>query len=117
QLTNDTGLDSEVLALTAKAGKALAQSIAQAKLDTTNGLNKKVDKTSISDSVTSTSQTAVASSRAVKTAHDKGVEAKTAADNAQRTANAKQSPATTLAGYGISDAIEVKGLYANDLNL
>lgn len=75
QLTNDTGLDSESLALTAKAGKALAQSIAQAKLDTTNGLNKKVDKTSISDAVNSTSQTTVASSRAVKTAYDKGVEA------------------------------------------
>lgn len=75
QLTNDTGLDSEVLALTAKAGKALAQSIAQAKLDTTNGLNKKVDKTSISDAVDSTSQTTVASSRAAKTAYDKGVEA------------------------------------------
>ncbi|MGX2951645.1 gp53-like domain-containing protein, partial [Ursidibacter sp. B-7004-1] len=54
----------------------------------------------------------VGSSRAVKTAYDKGVEAKNAADNAknaadaaQRTANAKQSPATTLAGYGITDAI------------
>lgn len=97
QLTNDTGLDSEVLALTAKAGKALAQSIAQAKLDTTNGLNKKVDKTSISDAVNSTSQTTVASSRAAKTAYDKGVEAKNAADTANNNANSRVKQAGAYA--------------------
>ncbi|EQA03737.1 phage tail protein [Glaesserella parasuis] len=105
QLTNDTGLDSDVLALTAKAGKAIAQSVAQLQLSTTNALNQKVNKTDISNSVTSTSQTTVASSQAAKTAYDKGVEAKNAADAAQRTANAKQSPATTLAGYGITDFV------------
>ncbi|MGX2951650.1 hypothetical protein ACWIUA_12260, partial [Ursidibacter sp. B-7004-1] len=56
----------------------------------------------------------VGSSRAVKTAYDKGVEAKNAADNAknaadaaQRSANSKQSPATTLAGYGITNAVAI----------
>ncbi|MDG6795108.1 tail fiber protein, partial [Glaesserella parasuis] len=70
QLTNDTGLDSEVLALTAKAGKAIAQSVAQLQLSTTNALNQKVNKTDISNAVNSTSQTTVASSQAVKTAYD-----------------------------------------------
>lgn len=70
QLTNDTGLDSESLALTAKAGKAIAQSVAQLQLSTTNALNQKVNKTDISNAVNSTSQTTVASSQAVKTAYD-----------------------------------------------
>ncbi|MCT8549052.1 tail fiber protein [Glaesserella parasuis] len=70
QLTNDTGLDSESLALTAKAGKSIAQSVAQLQLSTTNALNQKVNKTDISNAVNSTSQTTVASSQAVKTAYD-----------------------------------------------
>ncbi|EQA09069.1 tail fiber protein, partial [Glaesserella parasuis] len=70
QLTNDTGLDSEVLALTAKAGKAIAQSVAQLQVNTNNALNQKVNKTDISNAVNSTSQTTVASSQAVKTAYD-----------------------------------------------
>ncbi|MDO9870422.1 phage tail protein [Glaesserella parasuis] len=70
QLTNDTGLDSEVLALTAKAGKSIAQSVAQLQLSTTNALNQKVNKTDISNAVNSTSQTTVASSQAVKTVYD-----------------------------------------------
>ncbi|QEM87407.1 phage tail protein [Glaesserella parasuis] len=70
QLTNDTGLDSESLALTAKAGKAIAQSVAQLRLSTTNALNQKVNKSDISNAVNSTSQTTVASSQAVKTAYD-----------------------------------------------
>ena len=102
QLTNDTGLDSEVLALTAKAGKALAQSIAQAKLDTTNGLNKKVDKTSISDAVDSTSQTTVASSRAAKTAYDKGVEA---LNKANTKADSVNPILTTNKWYADMDAV------------
>ncbi|MDD0824386.1 tail fiber protein [Mannheimia sp. AT1] len=117
QLTNDTGLDSESLALTAKAGKAIAQSLAQTRLDMTSGLNQKVNKTDISNAVNSSSQTTVASSQAVKTAYDKGVEAKTAADVAQRAANAKQSPATTLSGYGITDAALTKALTTENLNL
>ncbi|MDO9767367.1 phage tail protein [Glaesserella parasuis] len=70
QLTNDTGLDSEVLALTAKAGKSIAQSVAQLQVNTNNALNQKVNKTDISNAVNSTSQTTVASSQAVKTAYD-----------------------------------------------
>ncbi|WP_426840350.1 tail fiber protein [Glaesserella parasuis] len=70
QLTNDTGLDSESLALTAKAGKYIAQSVAQLQVNTNNALNQKVNKTDISNAVNSTSQTTVASSQAVKTAYD-----------------------------------------------
>lgn len=80
QLTNDTGLDSEALALTAKGGKAIAQSVAQLPQRLNDGLNQKANKTDISDAVNSESRTTVASSKAVKTAYDKGVEAKNIAD-------------------------------------
>ena len=83
QLTDDTGLDSDKLGLSARAGKKLAQLISTVQLSLGNYIqnNKK------SNSVTSNSNDNVATSSAVKTAYDKGVEAKTAADNAQRTAN------------------------------
>lgn len=83
QLTDDTGLDSDKLGLSARAGKKLAQLISTVQLALGNYIpnNKK------SNSVTSNSNEDVATSSAVKTAYDKGVEAKTAADNAQRTAN------------------------------
>ena len=83
QLTNDTGLESESLALTAKAGKKLAKLIATVQLTLNNyiPLNKR------SSEVNSNDENNVATSKAVKTAYDKGVEAKTAADNAQRSAN------------------------------
>lgn len=83
QLTDDTGLDSDKLGLSARAGKKLAQLISTIQLSLGNYIqnNKK------SNSVTSNSTDTVATSSAVKTAYDKGVEAKTAADNAQRTAN------------------------------
>ncbi|MDG4947390.1 phage tail protein [Actinobacillus equuli subsp. haemolyticus] len=80
QLTNDTGLDSEALALTAKGAKALSQRIASLETTTPQKLNTKVDKTSISDAVDSNSQTNVASSKAAKIAYDKGVEALNAAN-------------------------------------
>lgn len=80
QLTNDTGLDSEALALSAKGGKAIAQSVAQLQQRLNDGLNQKFNKTDISDAVNSESRTTVASSKAVKTAYDKGVEAKNIAD-------------------------------------
>lgn len=100
QLTNDTGLDSEVLALTAKAGKAIAQSVAQLQLSTTNALNQKVNKTDISNAVNSTSQTTVASSQAVKTAYDKGVEAKNAANTANNNADGRVSKSgDTMTGH------------------
>lgn len=82
-LTSDTGLDSEELGLTAKAGKKLAQLIATVQ----TALNNYIPLKSRSSSVTSNDENGVATPKAVKTAYDKGVEAKTAADNAQRTAN------------------------------
>ena len=99
QLTNDTGLESESLALTAKAGKKLAQLIATVQL----ALNNYIPLNKRSSAVNSNDENNVATSKAVKTAYDKGVEAKNAADNAQHTADSKQSPATTLAGYGIGN--------------
>lgn len=83
QLTNDTGLDSENLGLTAKAGKKLAQLIATVQL----ALNNYIPNNKKSSAVNSNSNDTVATSAAVKTAYDKGVEAKNAADNAQRSAN------------------------------
>lgn len=100
QLTNDTGLESESLALTAKAGKKLAQQTAQLQLNVSQNY---IHNSKKSSAVNSNSADTVATSAAVKTAYDKAVEAKTTADNAQRTANSKQSPATTLAGYGIGN--------------
>lgn len=89
QLTDDTGLDSDKLGLSARAGKKLAQLISTVQLALGNYIpnNKK------SNSVTSNSNDNVATSSAVKTAYDKGAEAKTAADNAQITANNAQSSA------------------------
>lgn len=83
QLTSDTGLESENLGLTAKAGKVLAQGIVALRL----ALNNYIPLKSRSSSVTSNDENGVATPKAVKTAYDKGVEAKQAADGAQRTAN------------------------------
>ena len=83
QLTNDTGLESESLALTAKAGKKLAQLIATVQL----ALNNYIPLNKRSSAVNSNDENNVATSKAVKTAYDKGVDAKTAADNAQLSAN------------------------------
>ena len=100
QLTNDTGLESESLALTAKAGKKLAQQTAQLQLNVSQNYIQYSKKSS---AVNSESEDNLATSKAAKIAYDKGIEAKTAADNAKRTADSKQSPATTLAGYGIGN--------------
>lgn len=83
QLTDDTGLDSDKLGLSARAGKKLAQLISTVQL----ALGNYIQNNKKSNSVTSTSNDNVATSSAVKTAYDKGVEAKAAADNAQHTAN------------------------------
>lgn len=83
QLTDDTGLDSDKLGLSARAGKKLAQLISMVQL----ALGNYIQNNKKSNSVTSNSNDNVATSSAVKTAYDKGVEAKTAADNAQLTAN------------------------------
>ncbi|WP_432694862.1 tail fiber protein [Haemophilus influenzae] len=77
QLTNDTGLETESLALTAKAGKKLAQQTAQLQLNVSQNYipnNKK------SSAVNSSSSDTVATSAAVKTAYDKAVDAKTTAE-------------------------------------
>ena len=96
-----TGYDSqrEDLALTSKTAFLLKQLIDS----NTRTLGNVIPNSKKSDAVNSNSSDTVATSKAVKTAHDKAIEAKTAADNAQRTADGKQSPATTLAGYGIGD--------------
>ena len=84
QLTNALNSDAENLALTAKAGKALAQQTVQAKQEI---IRDYIPNTKKSAAVNSTSTDMVATSAAVKTAYDKGVEAKNAADGAQRTAD------------------------------
>ena len=90
QLTNDTGLESESLALTAKAGKKLAQQTAQLQLNVSQNY---IHNSKKSSAVNSNSEDTVANSAAVKKAYDKGVEAKTAADNAQRSAEAANNNA------------------------
>ncbi|HHF3489271.1 TPA: phage tail protein [Haemophilus influenzae] len=78
QLTNDTGLESESLALTAKAGKKLAQQTAQLQLNVSQNYIQNSKKSS---AVNSESEDNVATSKAAKTAYDKAVEAKTAAES------------------------------------
>lgn len=87
RLTSDTGLDSEELGLTAKAGKKLAQLIATVQL----ALNNYIPLNKRSSAVNSNDENNVATSKAVKTAYDKGVDAKTAADNANNNANGRVS--------------------------
>lgn len=87
QLTSDTGLDSENLGLTAKAGKKLAQLIATVQL----ALNNYIPLNKRSSAVNSNDENNVATSKAVKTAYDKGVEAKNAADGANNNANGRVS--------------------------
>ena len=86
QATSDTGIDSDGLVLTAKAGKKLAQSIDQLLLNVTQNY---INNNKKSDAVNSNSSESVASSKAVKTAYDKAVEAKTAADNANQNAEGR----------------------------
>ena len=88
-MTSDTGLDSEELGLTAKAGKKLAQLIATVQL----ALNNYIPLNKRSSAVNSNDENNVATSKAVKTAYDKAVEAKNAADNAQRSAGAANNNA------------------------
>ncbi|WP_249961508.1 phage tail-collar fiber domain-containing protein [Histophilus somni] len=96
QLTNEITSNSETLALTAKAGKELAKKI-----------EEYIPKNQKSDLTNSDSSDTVATSKAVKTAYDK-------AEEARKLAESKQSPETTLAGYGITD-FQVKA-GSDDLN-
>ena len=113
QLTNDTGLESESLALTAKAGKKLAQLIATVQL----ALNNYIPLNKRSSAVNSSDENNVATSKAVKTAYDKGVDAKNAADNAQRAAdNANNNANTRVAKSGdtMTGYLTVPNLIVND---
>ena len=78
QLTNDTGLESESLALTAKAGKKLAQQTTQLQLNVSQNYIQNSKKSS---AVNSESEDNVATSKAAKTAYDKAVEVKTTAES------------------------------------
>ena len=120
QATSDTGVDSDGLVLTAKAGKKLAQMIAVVQL----ALNNYIPLNKRSSSVNSNDENNVATSKAVKTAYDKGVEAKNAADNAQRTANSANDNANARvakSGDTMTGGLSIKqgdysgiSLYNND---
>ncbi|HHF4974758.1 TPA: phage tail protein [Haemophilus influenzae] len=100
--------DAEDMAATPKAIKGL-----KALIDAiTRNLGNYIPNSKKSSRVDSNSADDVATSAAVKTAYDKGVDAKNAADNAQRTADSKQSPATTLAGYGIGN-FKIENFFGN----
>ena len=90
QLTNDTGLDSENLGLTAKAGKVLAQGIAALRL----ALNNYIPNSRKSSRVDSDSTDDVATPKAVKTAYEKAV----AAENLAKTKWTAQPATETNAG-------------------
>lgn len=87
QLTDDTGLDSDKLGLSARAGKKLAQLISTVQL----ALGNYIQNNKKSNSVTSNSNDTVATSSAVKIAYDKGTEAKAAADKANLNADGRVS--------------------------
>lgn len=114
KLTSDTGLDSEDLGLTAKAGKVLAQGLATLRL----AMNNYIPLKSRSSSVTSNDENGVATPKAVKIAYDKGVDAKETADNANNNANGRVSKSgDRLTGILYSAGISSKhfgyGAYAN----
>ena len=114
KLTSDTGLDSEDLGLTAKAGKVLAQGIAALRL----AMNNYILLKSRSSSVTSNDENGVATPKAVKIAYDKGVDAKETADNANNNANGRVSKSGDrltgiLYSVGISSKHFGYGAYAN----
>ena len=83
QLYSGYDSDSEELAATPKAIKILKGFIDSI----TRSLTNYIPNSKKSSAVNSNSEDTVANSKAAKIAYDKGVEAKTAADNAQRSAN------------------------------
>ena len=113
RLTSDTGLDSEELGLTAKAGKALAQGIAILRL----ALNNCIPNSKKSSRVDSNSADTVATSAAVKIAYDKGVDAKTAADNANSNANGRVSKSGDTMTGSLAITGSQSGGFANGLML
>ncbi|NBI43365.1 phage tail protein [[Haemophilus] felis] len=85
QLDNAINSNAEDRAATPKAVKQVNDKVES----NARSLNERIPNSKKSDAVNSSSSDTVATSRAVKTAYD--------------LANSKQSPATTLAGYGIAD--------------
>lgn len=106
--------DAEDMAATPKAIKGL-----KALIDAiTRNLGNYIPNSKKSSAVNSNSAETVATSAAVKTAYDKGVEAKTAADNAQRSANDginKANNAQSSANDGINRANNAQSS-ANEAN-
>ena len=92
QLTNDTGLDSENLGLTAKAGKVLAQGIAALRL----ALNNYIPNSKKSSRVDSDSTDDVATPKAVKTAYEKAVTAENLAKTKWTAKSATENTAGIL---------------------
>lgn len=68
-------------------------------------LKQKMDETPVSSAIDGDSETKIASEKAVKKAAEKGINAQKTANEALKIAQRKQDPATTLAGYGIIDAV------------
>jgi putative tail fiber protein len=108
QATSDTGIDSDGLVLTAKAGKKFAQSIAQLQLNVTQNY---INNNKKSDAVNSNSSEDVASSKAVKTAYDKGVAANNNAEG--RISKSGDRLTGILYSVGISSKHFGYGAYAN----
>lgn len=108
QATSDTGIDSDGLVLTAKAGKKLAQSIAQLQLNVTQNY---INNNKKSDAVNSNSSEDIASSKAVKTAYDKGVAANNNAEG--RVSKSGDRLTGILYSVGISSKHFGYGAYAN----
>ena len=92
RLTSDTGLDSETLGLTAKAGKFLAQGISALRL----ALNNYIPNSKKSSRVDSDSTDDVATPKAVKIAYEKAVAAENLANKKWTAQSATESVAGIL---------------------
>ena len=113
RLTSDTGLDSEELGLTAKAGKKLAQLIATVQL----ALNNYIPLNKRSSSVNSNDENNVATSKAVKTAYDKGIAAGIAAYAANNNANGRVSKSGDTMTGSLAITGSQSGGFSNGLML
>ena len=113
RLTSDTGLDSEELGLTAKAGKKLAQLIATVQL----ALNNYIPLNKRSSLVNSNDENNVATSKAVKTAYDKGIAAGIAAYAANNNANGRVSKSGDTMTGSLAITGSQSGGFSNGLML
>lgn len=104
-LSNNTNSDSETVAATPKAVKTVKDQVDSVLRNQANY----IPNSKKSSAVDSNSEDTVATSVAVKTAYDKGIEAKAAAENAHSAANSAQSTADAAqltANNGVSKANE-----------